>query len=58
MSREADILIWTFVLTVVLLIWNQVKPPYSKNQLPKELESIINIDESSIDIKALENLSR
>ncbi|MEK7595589.1 MAG: hypothetical protein AAB443_03325 [Patescibacteria group bacterium] len=58
MIKQAAFLIWTSLLSVVLLLVLEINPPYRGIDIPRGLQDFVSIDTKSIDFDALRNLSR
>ncbi len=58
MSKETIVLVWTFAVTVVLLIWVNFSPPYNGSDIPKEMRSLELLNKLPLDPKILSNISR
>lgn len=57
MSKSGIILVWTSVLTVVLLIWLQINPLYEGEKIPDRLRSFVVLDVRFLDFEELRILT-
>lgn len=58
MSKSTWILIWTSIITVVLLVWATYFYVYNIKEVPESITMFTKVNASSIDAQALEDVNR
>lgn len=51
MSLQTKIVVFTSVLTVVLLVYGALKPPFEGGEVPKEIKLFLSVKREEIDIR-------
>ncbi len=57
MNKESIILIWTTIITVVLLVWIRFDPAYSSDSSIK-IKTFSKVELSTQDVESLKKLTR
>lgn len=51
MTTETKIVVWTTVISVVLLIYGVIRPPYNGSGVPSEVKKFLSIERKEIDLR-------
>lgn len=51
MTTETKIVVWTTVISVVLLIYGVIRPSYNGRSIPNEVKKFLSIERKEIDLR-------